>query len=420
MELSTGFSDSNDHLANLKRLVATRWGILVAATLLTALAPPLLDLALATAPLFAVIGVAAAFNLVIHLRLRTATAAGSGELVAQLIFDIAALAALCFFSGGAANPLVSLLLLPVAFAALSLPGLRVLAVGLLALGAYSLLMFVYIPLPLADAARAARLHLLGMWLTFAASAALMGWLVVRMTAQIRQRDAELASAREQALRDERVLAMGTLAAGAAHELGTPLGTMALLAGELERDPALPAPLKDDIALIRRQVAACKEIITGLSRRAGAERLESVEFHPVDLWLESVRQRWHALRPRATSRLLSPPGKSAPRIAADPTLEQALLNLLNNAARAADDREILLAADWDAQSVTLEVRDSGPGFPDEVLARGGKSAFPAHPAGSGIGLMLTAAAVERLGGRLILTNPAGGGAVARLELPRTQP
>lgn len=149
--------------------------------------------------------------------------------------------------------------------------------------------------------RATRLHLLGMWLTFVVSAAMLAGFVVRMTL-IRERDAELAAAREQALRDERIMAIGTLAAGAAHELGTPLGTMALLAGELARDPQLPAAAREDVALLRQQIGICKEIIGGLARRAGAERLENTDIQPVDRWLSTLRQRWHALRPQAASRL----------------------------------------------------------------------------------------------------------------------
>ena len=181
----------------------------------------------------------------------------------------------------------------------------------LGIPAYSALMVFYVPLPLSDATRATRLHLLGMWLTFAVSALMIAWFVLRMTRLIRLRDAELAATREQALRDERIIAIGTLAAGAAHELGTPLGTMALLAGELARDPQLPDAAREDIALLRQQIVACKEIITGLSRRAGAERLENPGIQPVDRWLDAVRQRWHAVRPQAQSRLETSGAQPAP-------------------------------------------------------------------------------------------------------------
>jgi len=408
-------TDDSDHLANLRRLVASRWAVLVATALLVVLAPPLLDIVLPQFPILAVLAITALFNAVAHWRLRRAGLATAGELFSQLLVDIAALSAVVFFSGGATNPLVSLLLPPVAIAALTLPLRSVIAIGAAAIGAYSLLMIYYIPLPMHDATRATRLHLIGMWLTFAVSALMIAGFVVRMTALIRQRDAELAAAREQALRDERVMAMGTLAAGAAHELGTPLATMALLAGELANDPALTPAAREDIALLRQQIGVCKEIITGLSRRAGAERLENPPLQAVDRWLDQLRLRWQAIRPQAGSRLIVDSSGPAPAIAADPRLEQAVLNLLNNAASACP-MPLDLHVNWNDRQVAIGIRDHGPGFPPEVLAQGGLASFPAHAGGSGIGLMLTRSAIEQLGGRLTLSNPDDGGALASIELP----
>lgn len=416
--------DGIDHLANLRRLVTSRWLVLALTALLVMIAPAALDIPLPQASLLAIIGVALLFNAAVWWRLRGAESAAPAELFSQLLFDIVSLSALIFFSGGATNPLVSLLLPPVAIAALTLPGRLVAGIGLAAVGAYSLLMLFYLPLPMPDAARATRLHLIGMWLTFAVSAAMIAWFVVRMTSLIRQRDAELAAAREQALRDERVLAMGTLAAGAAHELGTPLGTMALIVGELardfENDPAIPDGVREDVGVLRQQIGQCKAIITGLSRRAGAERLENTASEPVDRWFDGVRQHWHAVRPQAASRLVVGSDAPVPEIVADPRLEQAVLNLLNNAANASQPKPLDLRLSWSSSDLCIEIRDAGPGFPAEVLARAGATSFPPHERGSGIGLMLTRAAIEQLGGRLVLRNPDDGGALARIELPRSAP
>ena len=411
-------TDGSDHLANLRRLVTARWAALALMSGLTLLVPDWLEIPLPQLALLALIGIATLFNGIVQWRLRKANSATPAELFSQLLIDIATLGALVFFSGGATNPLVSLLLPPVAIAALTLPLRCVIAVGLAAVAVYSTLMVFYIPLPLNDATRATRLHLLGMWLTFAVSAAMIAWFVVRMTRMIRERDAELAAAREQALRDERIMAIGTLAAGAAHELGTPLGTMALVAGELACDPQLPDATREDVALLRQQIGVCKEIITGLTRRAGAERLENSGVQAVDVWLQGVRQRWHALRPQAESRVEVTGSLPAPTVANDPRLEQALLNLLNNAANASA-RAIDIHLDWTGERILIDIRDLGPGFPPDVLQQGGQASFPPHESGSGIGLMLTRSAIEQLGGRLSLLNPPEGGALARLELnPRT--
>ena len=409
-------AEGSEHLATLRRLVGARWMALGLMAALTLLVPAMLAISLPQLPLLAVIGTTALFNALAAWRLRQTDSATHWELFSHLLIDITALTALLFFSGGATNPLVSLLLPPVAVAALTLPVRGVIAAGVAAVAAYSALMAFYLPLSVGDAARAAQLHLLGMWLTFAVSAALIAWLVVRMTALIRRRDAELAAAREQALRDERIMAIGTLAAGAAHELGTPLATIALVAGELACETELPAALRDDIALLRQQVDVCKGIITGLSRRAGAERLENSTAEAIDRWLDGVRRRWHAVRPHATSQLEVNSPQPAPTVVSDPRLEQALLNLLNNAANASA-APVEVGLTWPAGRIVIDIRDRGPGFPAAVLAQGGAAAFPPHAQGSGIGLLLTRSAIEQLGGRLSLLNPPDGGALARLELPR---
>lgn len=419
MALTSCTAESADYLAHLRRLVVGRWFVLAVLATLIATAPQLLDIPVPQAPLFGVIAISILFNAFAHWRTGHNQLASAGELFTQLLFDIGTLSAIVFFSGGAANPLVSLLLPPVAIAALTLPARCVIAISAVAISAYSLLMLYFIPLPMADATRATRLHLVGMWLIFVISTAIIGWLIVRMTQRIRERDAELAATREQALRDERVMAMGTLAAGAAHELGTPLGTMALLAGELVNEPGLSEAAREDIVLLRQQIGVCKQIITGLSRRAGAERLENTESFAADRWLSQVIQHWQSTRPQVSSRLVLTGGGSIPEMVADPRLEQAVLNLLNNAANATPvPLEIRLG--WNTETIGVEIRDHGPGFPAEILAQGGQATFPAHERGSGIGLILTRTAIEQIGGRLFLLNPDDGGALARIELPRIQP
>ncbi|MDP1957501.1 MAG: ATP-binding protein, partial [Rhodocyclaceae bacterium] len=328
------------------------------------------------------------------------------------------LAALMFFSGGATNPLISLLLPSVAFAALTLPRPYVVVVTGLAIAAYSALMVVFVPLPIGDGSRAAQLHLSGMWLTFVVSAALMAWFIMRMMATIRQRDAELAAASERALRDEHLVALGALAAGAAHELGTPLATMAVIAGELEHDTTLNEAARADIGILRGQIAACKTLLTGLTERAGVGRLENASAVAVDIWIDALHRRWRQQRTHCASRVEISAQPPTPEIIADPALEQGVINLLNNAANVGGG-EIVLGVQWNATTLVIEVRDQGPGFSAEVLRQAGRIPFSANfggSGGSGIGLLLTQGVIDRLGGRLVLANAAGGGGLARIELP----
>ncbi|HMX15839.1 MAG TPA: sensor histidine kinase, partial [Rhodocyclaceae bacterium] len=253
----------------LRRLYGLRWWFLAGAAAAVVAVPALLGIPLPLLPLLAILALLAAFNGAVARRVRKPADATPGEVASQLAVDVVGLAGLLFFTGGATNPLISLLLPPVAFAAMALPGRLVAFVVALGVAAYSLLMVAFVPLALPDPGKAAALHLAGMWLTFVLSAAMLGWLILRMTASIRERDARLAEARETALRNERVVALGALAAGAAHELGTPLATMAIVAGELEGDRRLPADMREDVALLRQQVGACKAIISGMAARGGA-------------------------------------------------------------------------------------------------------------------------------------------------------
>jgi two-component system, sensor histidine kinase RegB len=293
-------SDSLDHPANLRRLIGARWFFIALALGFCLSVPAWLGIALPLSMLLGVLALMATVNAISQWHLRRQPAVDANDIFSHLAFDTIGLATIVFFSGGVTNPMISLLLPPVAIAALTLPPRHVAGITGLAVAAYSALLVFYLPLAIDDPARATRLHLLGMWLTFVISTLLIAWFIVRMTSLIRQRNAELAQAREQALRDERVLALGTLAAGAAHELGTPLGTMALIAGELAHDPDLPAALQPEIKLLREQIATCKTIITGLSQRAGAERLEKMAWQPVDRWLHDLLARWHATKALPTS------------------------------------------------------------------------------------------------------------------------
>ncbi|MFA4968210.1 MAG: ATP-binding protein [Sulfuritalea sp.] len=400
---------------NLRRTVTLRWWLLAAVAIAVSSAPILLAIALPQLPMFAVVVLMAAFNGYVQWRTGTDEPVGAAELFGQLCVDLAALGILLYLSGGAANPLISFLLVPVAVAALSLPGRLTAAIALLAVAIYSLLMWQFLPLPVADAERAARLHLAGMWLTFVVSAAMIAWFVARMTASIRERDTRLAAAREQALRDERVVALGALAAGAAHELGTPLATIAVIVGELERDDRLDAEARGDLSVVMEQIELCKGIISTLAERTGTRRPEHVEVVDARVWLEALRARWHAMRPQAASRLTISGGSGVPLIVTEATLEQALINLLNNAADAGA-AEIQIRLIWDQATLTILITDGGPGFPAEVLQQAGRVPLPAGRGGAGIGLLLAFAAIERLGGRIAVDNPVAGGGRVRIELP----
>ena len=236
----------------------------------------------------------------------------SAELAGHLLLDIGVLTALLYFAGGSTNPFVTLFLIPLSIAAALLPlGLTWLIAGI-TLSCYTLLLFVYQPLPPgagsfallatlmpgglhgahdAHGVHAAfGLHVLGMWFNFGLSALLIAWFVARMAHSIRVRDQQLANAREQALRNEQLIALGSLAAGTAHELSTPLATMHLIATELEREHSTDAPMLQDLQLLRAQADQCKQILTRLTHDAGVARAEQAVAMPCEAYFQALLQQ----------------------------------------------------------------------------------------------------------------------------------
>ena len=207
---------------------------------------------------------------------------------AHLLTDVAALSALLYLSGGSANPFVSLYLVPLVIAAVALPAAFAWAMAAVTVTCYGLLFYFYVPLPALHLAHDFGLHLFGMWVNFLVSAVIIAWLVARMAQAIRTRDAQIARQREDALRNERIVALGTLAAGAAHELGTPLSTMAVVLGEMAHEHATDGELGRDIATLRTQVDVCKHTITRMVAAAGQARAEGGGAQPVDEFLRETR------------------------------------------------------------------------------------------------------------------------------------
>lgn len=385
---------------------------------MTALAQPVFHTLVPVQPILGLLCLWIVISVLAWRKLKRATAIDDREVLIHIGIDLAMLTILLALCGGPANPLTILYLPTVAVAAAVLSTRQAWLVALSSIVAYSLLWKISIPLTVEDVDRAMQMHLTGMWLTFAVSALLVAGFIARITAMLRARERQLAAAREQALRDERIVALGNLAAGAAHEFGTPLATMAVIAGELAGDAAMPAELRADINLLGEQIHACKNIIGSLAERAGAPRAEAGSAMPVDRWLERIVTRWRALRPQATSHLTlccEPDYPPTPWIFSEATLEQALLNLLNNAADACP-KDIEIVAHWTNECLQLDILDRGPGMDAALLQRAGREFFSTRPEGTGIGLFLAHAALNRHGGRITMEAREGGGTLTRVELP----
>jgi two-component system sensor histidine kinase RegB len=401
---------------NLRRLLTARAMLFAALTCVMALAAHAAGIGLPLQPIAATVGVLAIVTLLSWLRLAATPPVHPFELPLQLGIDIAALTALLYFTGGWTNPLVSLYLVPIAAAAALLPARAAWIIAGVAVASYAVIAQYYLPLaPSHDATSAAfMLHVLGMWMTFVVAAALIAYFGTTMAASLRTRAKALATAREANLRNEQIIGVATLAAGTAHELSTPLSSIAVVAGEL-RAAAAPEH-RADLDLIIGQIEVCKDILRRLRAAASEPARGLGETQRVDAFIDDVRERFHLLRPAVNARFVGETA-AAPRIAADQTLRQAVLNLLNNAADASP-RSVECAAHCTERDLVLDIRDRGTGF--EMASEALLETSPSNGAteGLGIGLMLANATIERLGGSVHIADRAGGGAWIRVTLPLT--
>jgi len=399
---------------NLRRLLGLRTITLAGLGLTLWFAVARLGIPLPVPPLAGVLTGMLLLSLVTLWRLQRAWPVQDRELFGQLLLDVVSLTALFYFSGGSTNPFVMLYLLPLAIAAAALSAGYVWGMAAITTLSYSALLVWHVPLPHSAQAHDADfgLHVLGMWLGYMLSAALIAGFAVRMAATVRERDRTLAAMRENALRHERVLALGTLATGAAHELGTPLSTMAVLAKDIEPERGISA---DKLAILRAQILRCKEILASLSSAAGQVRAESGQSLPLDFWLRQLTDRWLALRPGVNAQQHFDGIQPAPRVVAEQTLTQAITNILNNAADASP-HSVEIDARWSGHELVLEIADRGAGLAPEVQASAGEPFLTTKSDGLGLGLFLAYTTFSRFGGDVRLMPREGGGVLCRLTLP----
>jgi two-component system, sensor histidine kinase RegB len=402
----------------LRRLALLRVFALVSQTVTVLTTHYAMEIRLPLAPMFAVIAALGLFNLAVWLRLQRPWPVTRLEFLGHLLVDVVTLTLLLYFSGGSTNPFVSLFLLPIIIAAISLSSAHAWFMTLFCIGCYSLLMIFFVPLDLPHEHDSAfNLHILGMWFNFIASALLIAFFIERMAASLRRRDRDLARAREDSLRDEQIIALGSLAAGAAHELGTPLATMAVVTNELQQEYQGDPELAPSLAVLRDQVTACKTILTRIAASAGTVRPEDVHAMPLHDYLAQIVERWRLMRPGiwVNTRWQNP--LPPPQVLEEPTLSQALLNLFNNAADVSP-QEIEIVARWDERVLRLDILDRGAGIDRETARTTGAVEAPSakREPGLGLGLFISNATIERLGGRVSMQPRRGGGTCVHVELP----
>jgi len=380
-------------------------------------------------------------NLYTLMRLQTDEPVSELEIFSQISIDVFAFSSLLYLTGGASNPIIWVFLLPIIVTAIMLPQAYAWNMVILTCCIYTLLVGYNIPLPAiaphlpdTDLSHLGmqhslhkmqddqyfNLHIFGMWFGFVFSAGLVAFFVIQLSKTLKERERSLADARENALRNERVVSLGTLAASAAHDMGTPLGTMAILAHEIEleypkqRFPSLHTQLK----IMSDQIGRCKEALSVLSASSGEMRAESGKPMLLLEYLDEILIQWRAHNTSSKINLdIAPTIEVEAKIIAARTLTHSIINILNNAAEVTDPNQgIDFSADWNKEQLLLKIRDFGPGFPKEIIKYVGKEPVTSSKQGLGVGLFLTYSTITRLGGKIEFSNVASGGACVEISLP----
>jgi len=428
MSLSTEFRSvlpGNWRPLRLATLVGLRWLAVIGQTIGVLFVAWGLGYPLPLVECLSLIALSVVVNLALILRFGAADRPSAAVATVQLGYDLIQLAGLLSLTGGLENPFSLLLLAPVSVSATTLPQRSTVALAALAILVATAIGVFHMPLPWDPHTTIVfdRVYVIGIWVSLVCGTVFIAGYTKRVAHEARQL-ADALSATEIALsQHERLSALDGLAAAAAHELGTPLSTIALAAKEMQADIP-PGPLADDVELIITQSARCRAILAKLRSLRSGDAGDPFAEVPIGELLEEVAAPLEGL------------GKSIfiemPELGGEPVFKRnvgllyGLGNLIENATQFARDR-VTVEASWDRASVGVVISDDGPGFPEELIARLGEpylttrarntASDSTQPGGLGLGIFIAKTLLERTGARLAFENTSSGGARVRILWPR---
>ena len=416
-EHHTSSSPARDHLRQLVLLRA----IAIAGQIVTvAFVHGVLDIPLPLVPLALGIGFLALFNAATWLRFRLSRVVSHGELSAQILVDIAVLTVLLYFTGGAANPFAGMYLLPLAIGAAVLPPVHAWGAAATTAAGYLLLVFFNVPLVREGGEMLHQHHeliALALGINYAVTAGLIAYFLIKITRMLREHQRLLVHAREKELNNERIVQLGAFAAGAAHELSTPLSTMAVVVKELRGQWYKRPELLNELRILSDQIELCKGTLSDLLASAGRTRMDGGGKLALDEFLNALVEQCRLMRPKVVVRYRCDGTLPAPDIVADRSLQQAIMNLLNNAADASPE-QVDVEGRWDKHDLCIRICDRGHGVLPEASEKIGRLFLTTKPPGTGhgVGLMLSSAIIGRFGGSVRLFNQPERGACTEVRLP----
>ncbi|MBP7777593.1 MAG: HAMP domain-containing histidine kinase [Acidobacteria bacterium] len=409
-------------LVVLPWLVRLRWVSVVGLAAGIAAASVFWGVRVPLGPLVALLAAMAATNIVLAFQLR-APEPSRVVIGASLLVDSGLLTGILYFAGGPMNPFSIVYLVGITLAAVTLGHRWAMAIATASVAAYGLTFFWNRPLEFIDPSQSQHtmtLHLSGMWVALSAAAALIAYFVGRVSEALEQRERELTDARAATARSERLAALLSLGAGAAHELATPLSTIRTAAGELGRAMDGVATASDPraheyIGVIRRETDRCTHVLDQLSGRAASASAADTQIALAHL-VDDVRNRLGDAR--AARLEVALPASPQPIAAPAEPLRQAVVALLQNAFDASAPGQAVTLRVEQGDGVRVEVVDRGRGMSDEDVARAGEPFFTtkAPGAGLGLGLFLVRAFADQMGGTLRVRSGLGKGTSVILDLP----
>ena len=413
----------------VRTLVTQRWLVLAGEALLLVVAAFWLQFRAPYPLCFGVIGVGAWINLLTSVASPGQRTLGDLEAGGQLAIDILQITALMFLTGGTGNPFVLLLIAPVTLAAATLSRRCTLALAALAAAASLLLAFFALPLPAVAGAQVviSRSYLVASALANIAGIALIAGYVRQAAVEAARMALALDVTQTVLSREQRLSALGALAAAAAHELGTPLATIAIVAKEMAREAPTEA-VKDDAELLMAQAQRCREILAQLTKtpdKASDEVHERLSLR--QLVQEVIEPHAGVKDVRVEAIVTGQPGVRAPDIRRLPEIIHALTSFVENAVDFAA-AEVLVTARFDAETISVEVRDDGPGFAPEILAKLGEPYVTTRPGaegsrtghiGMGLGFFISKTLLERTGAVVTFQNGRPRGAIVSARWPRAR-
>ncbi len=416
--MSGNLSDFTDR-KNMLLLIQLRWIAVIGQIVTIEFAFYGLGIDLPVRVMLVALSILLAFNVVSLLRWRTRRIFSHAELFVSLLVDVAVLTAQLYLSGGASNPFVFLYLLQVTLGAVLLKPYFVWSLFAITAICFAALAGFADPLTLPpDHDRGlTSLYIQGTLICFVLNAVLLVMFITRINKNLRQQDARLAGLRQRAAEEEHIVRMGLLASGAAHELGTPLATLAVILGDWRRLPAFTSDqeLLQEVTEMETQLQRCKAIVSGILLSAGETRGESSSATTINRFMADLVEEWRHTRVRAALHYDNQLLHDLP-VVSDSAVKQMIFNVLDNALESSGEW-LSLSVARDADDLVLRCTDKGPGFAAATLAQLGKpyNSSKGRP-GGGLGLFLVVNVARTLGGVVTAANQHEGGACVTIRLP----